>query len=106
MFGNQGPPAGFTPPDTTAQIQRFSGPTGVVIYLTNNKRDANQLATRLRERLKVSEFFMNASNDTAVIGLRYSGDLKEVIALIDFGTVTETDNEKRIIRIKVDNSAP
>ncbi len=103
----QGHQPGSRPPlqPGTGRPAGSSGPdTGwVVIEITYTSQFNGQAAmTRLKSELGVGNHSMRQSGKHATIKLGFTGPIDQVVELIDFGTVSNVDENKRTITVNAD----
>jgi DNA-directed RNA polymerase subunit RPC12/RpoP len=77
----------------------FSGPDSVRFVITPNKSNLSNTVMALARKLGSAKFIYSSSNNQGIAGVRFSGSLSEVVPLIEFGKVTQVDEQERIIYI-------
>ncbi len=99
QFPSAGPPPGNG--GGSNLLDAYANANGVRIYLENGSIDIDQTARDLAHRLGTNSYSSLTNNGKQSMGLSYSGSLEKVRQAIQFGKIVRTDEENRIIYVRV-----
>lgn len=79
---------------------RFEGPgSAKVVFRTTE--DARQQCQRLMKRFDSRDYLIHSSNGQTTLMMKFDGPLQQLEQAIDFGTVTQRDESKRILKVQL-----